>query len=175
MPKLNQQMPLKTTVIMLLLMFLMTTYACENPQNKSKKDEKVNTEKNEKQFITTMQKHLDAVSHRDLAALKSTMSPEGKMQLILPGSEIIKSVDGFMNYHTEWFKDTTAWTFETKILNTEVGKKVGIAITEIIYREPERNGVPYFNRMIVSYALEKIDHQWYIIKDHASSVEKSTD
>jgi len=50
-----------------------------------------------------------------------------------------------------------------------------MAITEIVYREPERNGEPYFNRMIVSYVLEKIDGHWCIIKDHASSVEKSTD
>ena len=79
-----------------------------------------------------------------------------------------------MDFHREWFKDE-AWSFETKILNTEVGETMGIAITEIVYREPERNGVPYFNRMIVSYALKKIDGSWYIIKDHASSIEKSTD
>jgi len=29
--------------------------------------------------------------------------------------------------------------------------------------------------MIVSYDLKKIDDKWYIIKDHATSVEKSTD
>jgi len=38
-----------------------------------------------------------------------------------------------------------------------------------------RDGVPYFNRMIVSYDLENLDGAWYVIKDHASSVEKSTD
>jgi len=29
--------------------------------------------------------------------------------------------------------------------------------------------------MIVSYGLEKIGDTWYIIQDHASSIEKSTD
>ena len=85
------------------------------------------------------------------------------------------TVDGFMNYHSEWFGIPAKWTFETEILNTEIKEDLGIAITQIIYREPERNGEPYFNRMIVSYALEKINGKWYIIKDHASSVEKSTD
>jgi len=135
---------------------------------------KVNSEENEKAFRATMQKHLNSVSEKDIASLKSTMDPSGKMQLILPGTEIQTTVDSFIDFHDEWFQDTT-WTFETKILNTEVGEKVGFAITEIVYSEPDRNGEPYFNRMIVSYGLEKINGQWYVIMDHASSVEKSTD
>lgn len=130
---------------------------------------------NELLFIETMQKHLNAVTNKDLATLKSTLSPNGNMQLILPKTEITNTVDDFMEYHKNWFEVKTPWTFETKILNTKIGKEFGIAITEIIYREPERNGVPYFNRMHVSYALQKINNKWYIIKDHASSIEKSTD
>lgn len=129
---------------------------------------------NKEAFTAVMQTHLDAVSNRDLVRLQETMSPNGNMLLIVPGSEIIDSVDGFMDYHKEWFA-MPDWTFETKILNTEVGEDLGMAITEIVYREPERDGVPYFNRMIVSYVLQKIDGKWYVIKDHASSVEKSTD
>lgn len=133
------------------------------------------TSKHDKQeFIATLQKHLDAVSNKDIATLKSTLSPEGKMQLILPRSEISNSVDSFLDYHTEWFQDTS-WTFETKILNTEIGNTLGLAIVETMYREPERNGQPYFNRMTISYVLKKTNNNWYIIKDHASSIEKSTD
>jgi hypothetical protein len=129
---------------------------------------------NEKEFVQVMQKHLDAVSNRDLVALKETMDPNGQMQLILPGSEIIDGVGGFMDYHKEWFAEPD-WTFETKILKTEIGTELGMAITEIVYREPLRKPEPYFNRMIVSYDLKKIAGKWYIIKDHASSIEKSTD
>ncbi len=125
-------------------------------------------------LIHIMEKHLNAVSSRDLETLRSTMSPSGNMQLILPGAEIIHSVNAFMEYHEEWFQDTS-WSFETKILNTTVGEKVGMAITEVIYREPERDGKPYFNRMIVSCDLVKENGNWYVIKDHASSIEKSTD
>lgn len=125
-------------------------------------------------YVAVMQKHLNAVTNRDIETLGSTLAPTGEMQLILPGSEIMESVDKFMNYHREWFKDST-WTFETKILNSKVDENLAIAITEVVYREPIRDGKPYFNRMIVSYVLEKINGQWYVIKDHASSVEKSTD
>ena len=121
-----------------------------------------------------MQTHLDAVSNRDLATLEATLAPHGDMQLILPGSEIQASAEAFMEYHRAWFA-APDWTFETCILNTKAGPRFGMAITEIIYREPERDGKPYFNRMTVSYVLEFIDGKWYVIKDHASSIEKSTD
>jgi hypothetical protein len=121
-----------------------------------------------------MQKHLDAVSNRDLESLKSSLSPSGELQLIIPTAEIFKGTDAFVKYHRNWFA-LHDWTFETKILNTKVGKTLGMAIVEIVYREPIRDGKSYFNRMNVSYVLEKIEDQWYVIKDHASSVQKSTD
>ncbi len=157
---------------LIILFFICSVTSC-NEKNISN-DNKNQVEHNEEMFITTMEKHLSSVSKRDLSTLKSTMHPNGKMQLILPGSEIINGVDGFVEYHKEWFNDST-WTFETKILNTDIGKTFGMAITEIVYREPERDGKPYFNRMIVSYDLEKVNGNWYIVKDHASSTEKSTD
>ena len=103
------------------------------------------------------------------------MSPKGDMRLLLPQTKMIVSVDSFIQYHVDWFAIDNGWTFETEIIETKVGDKLGMALTEIIYREPERNGLPYFNRMYVSYVLEKIDDKWYIIKDHASSIERSTD
>ncbi len=147
--------------------------ACSTPP-KPEVTEGADEAANEKAFVSKMQQHLDAVSNKDLATLESTLSPDGKMQLILPSSEIMHTAKEFVDYHRAWFQDTT-WSFETKILNTEIGDKVGMAITEIVYREPERDGKPYFNRMIVSYDLKKMADEWYIIKDHASSIEKSTD
>ncbi|QIE60668.1 nuclear transport factor 2 family protein [Rasiella rasia] len=158
----------------IITMLILATFLTSCVEQTEEKKMVVANTSNTTAFLNVMQKHLDAVSNRDLETLKSTMAPNGKMQLILPQSEIFEGVDSFMDYHRAWFKDSL-WTFETRILNTEVDQNLGMAITEVVYREPERNGEPYFNRMIVSYTLEKIDDHWYIIKDHASSVEKSTD
>ncbi|MFL0353443.1 nuclear transport factor 2 family protein [Xanthomarina sp. GH4-25] len=160
-------------ILSFIIIFIVVLFSCnQTPDNK--KETKNQVQQSEQKFINTIETHLNAVTNRDLETLKRTMSPKGNMQLILPGTEIINTVDGFMDYHKEWFSDDS-WTFETKILNTEIGETMGMVITEIIYREPERNGGPYFNRMIVSYDLKKIEGEWYIIKDHASSIEKSTD
>lgn len=162
------------TLIPLCLLSCLILLACTAKPS----PEQITQEKaaNKLAMTTLMQKHLDAVSNKDIKTLAATLAPDGQMQLILPSSEIKESSKAFIDFHEGWFKDTaSAWTFETKILNTEVGRDLGMAITEIVYREPERDGKPYFNRMIVSYVLKKTDEQWYVIKDHASSVEKSTD
>lgn len=124
--------------------------------------------------ISVMETHLNAVSSRDLKSLRKTLSPSGNMLLILPQTETMTTVDAFMDYHTEWFAMPN-WTFETAIVDHAVGQDLAFVIVESMYREPERDGKPYYNRMVISYDLQKIDGSWYVVKDHATSVEKSTD
>ncbi|WP_378187559.1 hypothetical protein ACE939_04345 [Aquimarina sp. W85] len=76
------------------------------------------------------------------------------MKLIQPICETVYSVDGFKKFHEEWFK-VPNWTVRTKIQSTNIGIRIGAATTEFLCQEPERNGKPYFNRLTVSYTLEK--------------------
>lgn len=158
----------KLTLVFLLVV---TINSCDH-KPKDIKQSTVSKKQNEDLFKLVLTKHLDAVTNRDLTTLKSTMSPKGNMELIQPSSETVYTVDGFIKFHKEWFSIPN-WTLKTKILSTTIGDRIGVATTEILYEEPERNGSPYFNRMNVSYTLEKIDSNWYIIKDHASSIEKT--
>ena len=157
-------------VLVMSFLFFLTTSCKEKPT--TIQEPEISKEQNEASFHTVLAKHLKAVADKDYPTLKSTMSPKGNMELIQPSSEIVYTVDGFMKFHEEWFA-VPNWTVNTKILSTDIGDKIGVATTEFLYQEPERNGKPYFNRLIVSYTLEKIDTHWYIIKDHASSVEKT--
>ncbi|WP_117879819.1 nuclear transport factor 2 family protein [Aureibaculum luteum] len=159
---------------LLFLSLLIIGFSSCNIKQKESEKNKISKVENEKAFTSLILKHLNAVQNKDLNTLKSTMSPKGNMELIQPSSEIVYAVDGFMKFHQEWFK-VPNWTINTKILSTDIGDKFGVATTEFLYKEPERNGKPYFNRLIVTYALEKIDNNWYIIKDHASSIEKTID
>ena len=157
--------------ILLVSLVLLMTGSC-NEKSNSIQEEAISTEQNEDSFKAVLAKHLDAVANKDAVALKATMSPNGNMELIQPSSEIVYGVDGFMTFHEEWFA-VPNWTVSTEVLSTDIGAKIGVATTEFLYKEPERNGKPYFNRLIVSYTLENIDNSWYIIKDHASSIEKT--
>ena len=148
--------------------------SCKNEAEKQPERDIPDPALNKEMLLTAMNEHMKAISDRDLIALKNTLSPNGNMQLILPGMEIIEKVDGFMDYHREWF-EAEGWSFDYSILNSEVGETMGMVVMSFTYKEAERDGKPYFNRMVISYNLQKIDGKWYVIKDHASSVEKSTD
>lgn len=134
----------------------------------------ITPELNEAHCREVLSTHLNAVTQKDLAVLKSTLMPSGEMNLILPGTPPSHTSKEFLNYHAEWFADTT-WTFSTTINGMEVGQDVALAWVSIRYEEPERDGVPYFNEMMVSYGLKKVDGHWYVRHDHACSLRKSTD
>ncbi|AUC85042.1 hypothetical protein CW731_06955 [Polaribacter sp. ALD11] len=165
-------MTINTKYKLILLSLLIISFSsCEVKEKRTQKNE-TSKKQNEELFNSTISKHLNAVTSKDSSALKATMSPKGNMELIQPSSEILYSVDGFMKFHQKWF-EAPNWTVDIKILSTDIGDRIGVATTEFLYKEPDRNGKPYFNRLIVSYTLEKINNNWYIIKDHASSIEKT--
>ncbi len=122
----------------------------------------------------TLETHLDAVSKRDIRTLRETLSPDGDMEFMMGGLERMIGATDFAEFQASWFQDSS-WTFETDILHLEVGETLASATVEAMYREADRDGQPYFNRLHISYVLRKHGDEWYIIKDHASSAEKSTD
>ncbi len=154
-------------ILIIVLLFILIG-ACS--QNKKEVME-VNKKQNVEEFTSVILKHFSAVENKDLEALKLTMSPKGNMELIQPGIEIINSVDGFLEFHKNLFSIPN-WTIKFKLISKNVGTRIGVVTSEVIYKEPERNSKPYSNRLVVTYTLEKTENVWYIIKDHASSIEK---
>ena len=159
------------THFMFLAFSLFALVSC----NDRSSDKPFDPSSNKKQITETLENLLTSIETKNLDLLKSTMSPSGKLELILSNTETTYSVDEFVSFHEGWFKDTT-WTMKTKILNMDVGAYIGAATTETIYEEPDRDGKPYMNHMIVSYVLQKeADNKWYVTKDHATTLKKSTD
>lgn len=161
---------MKTLQILSLFLVL---FACQSSE--ATKPTKAPIEQNKAAFIQALTTHLDAVSQRDLPTLEASLSPKGDMHLILPQSKMTTTVKGFMDYHRAWFEGGGEWTLDNEIVYTNVGEDLGFAVVEAVYKEPERDGKPYFNRMNVSYSLKKMDGKWYVVKDHMCSVAKSTD
>ncbi len=153
-------------------LFLLFIFACQQPKDIAPTPNEV--AQNEQAFKAALTIHLAAITARDLSTLEATLSPRGDMHLILPQTNITTTAKEFIDFHRDWF-EIPGWTLDNKILHTDIEENMGIAIVEALYKEEERDGKPYFNRMHVSYSMKKIAGKWYVIKDHASSVEKSTD
>ncbi|MEQ9168566.1 MAG: nuclear transport factor 2 family protein [Fulvivirga sp.] len=128
--------------------------------------------KTEEDAIEVLNNHLGAIAEKDLTLLEQTLSPNGDMELILSGREVTYTTASFIQLHKDWFNET-GWTYSWKILNTNVNADLAIASVEVLYEEADINGKPYFNKMIVGYGLRKENGHWYVIKDQATSIEKS--
>lgn len=152
---------------LLLVIFLFISISCEKQNALDIKD--IN-----RAFSETINNHLNAVAKQDIDLLKSTIPDSGEFYLILPNGSISKTVKEFVKMHEDWFKET-GWTYNTKILKSENGTEMGYALVNAIYREKNRNGKPYFNEMLISYNLKRIDDNWYIVNDHASTLVRSDD
>jgi len=125
------------------------------------------------EFNTSLEKHLNSVSNKDMETLKTTLlEPNELMILILPNGSLTTTSKEFLAIHEDWFKDTT-WTIDFVITYSNNSNNFGIALVESIYKEPDRNGKPYFNKMLITYVMKKVNNKWFAIKDHASTIEKS--
>lgn len=164
----------------LLLMYLLLSFSSCNQEGEtvsaepSKEAIKAKKQANSKSFHTALRKHTKAISDRDIETLKAMMSPDGLMHLIRPNTAVVYTTDNYIKYHESWFSDTN-WSIKFSITDSEVGEDVGMAITDVLYQVPERDGKPYWNKMTISFVLKKTDGNWYVISDHSGSVKKSTD
>ncbi len=166
----------RVVIIILGVCFLFLS-ACQNasPQGPTEEEKKELRKADHKLFHATLRKHLKATGDRDLETLKTMMAPDGLMHLMRPATEMVHSTDKYIKYHELWFADSK-WNIETTITDSKVGTDMGMAVVDLMYREPERAGKPYWNKMLLSYTLKKYDDgQWYVISDHSTSVKKSTD
>lgn len=148
---------------LLLIGVMMGFLACEGPVDRAA---------SAAACLQTLETHLSAISQKNIDSLTSTLSPEGELYLILPQTPPTFTVEEFIRLHEAWFQET-GWTYDWQILHTEIGLELALAVVEVMYREADRNGKPYFNKMIVSYGLKQLAGKWYVFQDHACSLEKS--
>lgn len=163
-------MKIFSTILILLL--TISHFSCSvDPKAKSIEDQ---LKQNDQEIRKVIKKHLDALTDKDLKSLAETMSPSGEMTLIMEGEGIKSSVDSFLDFHEKWFANEAEWSLEATSVLTKPGLQLGFVTVESVYREPERNGKPYYNKLVTTYLLEKEkDGSWAVINDHYCSVEKS--
>jgi hypothetical protein len=65
-------------------------------------------------FRQTLDKHLQAIQHRDLAALLETLPPD-EINLIMSNGKFVCSVREFPELHRSWFEQKS-WSLETQIV-----------------------------------------------------------
>ena len=144
---------------------LAETNAVEQTAEMKKADHKL--------FHATLRQHLNATFNKDINTLEGMMSPDGMMYMMRPNTPVIHTTDSYLEYHRNWFQDDS-WRLSGQITDSHVGTDVGTAIVDMRYDVPNKNGKSYWNEMVISYVLKKVENKWYVISDHSSSKRKSS-
>ncbi len=159
------------------LIGLLLLVSCQNDSSPTQTTSNTSAETkkaNHKAFHSTLKSHINAISKRDVNTLATLMHPSGTMHMLRHNTPVVYSTDRYIKYHTSWFEDDS-WKLTAQITDSNVGEKLGWALVDVTYRNEKPNTKFYTNKMLITYVMEKVNGKWYVISDHATSVEKTFD
>jgi len=119
-------------------------------------------------FKICLSMHLKAIERKMIRAIDATVSDS--VVLIFPDGEVMKSKQKFMDFHKEWFADST-WRMTFNILKTVEKDDLGYAFVKYRSTRTNKDGSPESNSE--SYLLlifEKQKDVWKLIHDQNTSV-----
>jgi uncharacterized protein (TIGR02246 family) len=89
---------------------------------------------NEAAFRKTLERHLGAVSQRDMAGILATITAGPELTLVFPDGSLKTSRDEYLAFHKEWFAETN-WSMRFKPQVVIVTDSMATALTEATYTE----------------------------------------
>ncbi len=165
---------IRIIVIMLSMsMIILIMVSCESSSKKGLAVTSVDVGIDDTAARAKLMSLLSSLEERDIESFRTNMASADEMDLILTNGDIITSVDSFVELHRGWFQDTT-WSIRHELVDFKFYGNFATSTVKAYYNEPDRNGRPYFHNMLVSYVLRQADDgDWMIIKDQATTFDKS--
>jgi len=109
-------------------------------------------------FRQTLERHLDAIQRRDLAALADTVAPDA-LVLITADGKLKRSAAQFLEAHRGWFA-MQGWTLDVAEEVIDERADTGIAVLRLLYREP---GVR--QESLLTLVFQKRGDKWLMVLD----------
>ncbi len=119
-------------------------------------------------FKTTLEKHLQAISTRNIEMIKATVADS--VLLIFPDGELLKSKQKFVDFHIDWFKDKN-WKMTTEILRIKEEKQLAHGLVK--YQLTNYNADGTIKSQSNTYLLlifEKQKEGWKLIHDQNTKI-----
>ena len=123
-------------------------------------------------FQNAISDHLYAIATKNTDMLKKTVPDSGAFNLIIPTGKMLTTVDEFLAGYEAMFADPES-TFTSEVINSSYTSDFGTAVVYSTLEDPDRDGSPYFHKMLFTYNVKKLDGAWKIVSSHATTVEKS--
>ena len=123
-------------------------------------------------FRETLDRHLEAIRHRDLAALVDTLpAPDDRIVLITAEGTLVRSVKEFIEMHRDWFRSTT-WTLEPTLVQVLDSDELGVAVLHLDYRDFAPDGTAFRQPSYLTLVFQHQGGRWVIVQDQNTPVKE---
>lgn len=104
-----------------------------------------------------LERHLDAIQRRDLAALAETIADD--LLLVTSEGRLKRGAPEFLEAHRAWF-EMKGWTLDASIETVQETPAMGVAVLRLLYTEP---GVSQAS--LLTLIFEKRGDRWLMVLD----------
>lgn len=118
-------------------------------------------------FDLALQKHLDAITNRDLNAFKSHLTKNKNLYTIVQNGHAFTTPQEIAAIHEEWFKDPH-WIWEGSVVHKVVRTDMAMAVIKYGYRA-KASDAPVETWLTYVFALE--DGEWKIVHDQNTALD----
>lgn len=127
-------------------------------------NEPVGTPENE--FAATLDRHLNAISSRDIAAFEATVADE--VRLVGTDGNVIEGRVDAVEAHRQWFADPS-WRFDPYVMFSDTKDGVGWALARVRYESAE--GASELCLFLL-FTRDEADGLWRLSYDQGTAVKK---
>lgn len=120
-------------------------------------------------FESLLQRHINAIQTRDLKAYAATITRGDTLYLVLPTGKLIPNRSGVLDYHRQWFADTS-WRMRFERLRTTVGEDSAIVFFHTIYDGNDDDGKPMHSEGYLTMIFRREAQGWALIHDQNTRI-----
>jgi|SRR4051812_5434970 uncharacterized protein (TIGR02246 family) len=117
---------------------------------------------NETAFAAAVQRHLAAVTERDLDSYIETVHDD--VSLVLLDGRLVEGRTAVAALHRDWFADPD-WSWQLTPLRTGTAGDTGVALFAVGYDDVDQNGKPYTTRYLLGLTFTRTDGGWLLVHD----------
>ena len=118
-------------------------------------------------FNIALQRHLDAITNRDLQAFKAHLTGGDVMYTIVQNGHAFTTPGELADIHEQWFKDPD-WSWQGTVVHQVVGEDMAMALIRYQYRPKPKD--ESFSTWLV-YVFQLQGGEWRLIHDQNTALD----
>src|SRR5262245_35474850 len=113
-------------------------------------------------FATAVDRHLTAVTERDLDNYLATVHDE--VTLVMLDGRVVTGRQAVGDFHRDWFDDPD-WSWQLTRLRSNESGDTGTALFTVDYNDLDQTGKPYSLRYLLGLTFARNNGTWLLLHD----------